>query len=118
MKLFAIIVVLILVSSLAMAAVAYNQLTGTYRIGGKIFYDPPKNEPQDTHLYIQLTGDAAKDLYQTMQIKPKPDACGDEGSLTKVVGNMQCTRSVDTKTHRCWFGVNVINQKIVNGVVC
>jgi hypothetical protein len=117
LKPFAIIVGLVLVSSLAMAA-AYNQLTGTYRIGGKTFYDPPENEPQNTHLYIQLTGDAAKDLYQTMSAKPKPDVCGDEGTQTKMIGNVQCTRSADTKTYRCWFGVDVKNQKIVNGVVC
>jgi hypothetical protein len=117
MKGFIIIAGLVLVSSLAVAA-AYNQLTGTYRIGGKTFYDPPENEPQNTHLYIQLTGDSAKDLYQTMQVKSKSDVCGDEGTQTKVVGNMQCTRSGGTKTYRCWFGLDVKNQKITSGVVC
>jgi hypothetical protein len=116
-KRFVIVAGLVLVSSFAVAAV-YNQLSGTYRIGGKTFYDPPANEPQNTHLYIQLTGDAAKELYQTMQVKPKPEVCGDEGTLTKVVGNMQCTRDADTKSYRCWFGIDVKNQKIVNGVVC
>jgi len=117
MKRFIFIAGLVLVSSLVMGA-AYNQLSGTYHIGGKTFYDPPENEPKNTHLYIQLSGDAAKDLYQTMLVKPKPDVCGDDGSLTKVVGNMQCTRSSDTKTHRCWFGIDVKNQKITGGVVC
>jgi hypothetical protein len=117
MKHFVIILGLILISTLAVAA-AYNQLTGTYSIGGITLYDPPENEPQNTHLYIQLTGDAAKDLYQTMKAKAKPDICGDEGSQTKMIGNMQCVHTPNTKTYRCWFGVDVKNQKIVNGVVC
>jgi hypothetical protein len=117
MKRYAVIISLMLVSSLVLAA-AYNQLSGTYRIGGKTLYDPPENELQNTHLYIQLTGESAKDLYQTMQAKPKPDDCGDEGNLTKKIGNMQCTRSADNKTYQCWFGVDVKNQKITNGVVC
>ena len=117
MKSFAIILGLVLVSTLGMAAV-YNQLTGTYRIRGQTLYDPPENEPQNTHLYIQLTGDAAKDLYQAMSAKPKPDICGDEGTQTKRIRNIQCSRSADNKIFHCWFGVDIKNQRIVNGVIC
>jgi hypothetical protein len=117
MKRFIIIMVLAIASSLVMAA-TYNQLTGSYRIGGKTLYDPPENEPQNTRLYVELTGDAAKDLYQIMKVKPKPDVCDEEGTLTKVVGNIRCTHSADTKNYRCWFGIDVKNQKITNGVIC
>lgn len=117
MKLFAIIAALILMSSFALAA-SYKQLTGSYRIGGQTYFDPPENEPQNTHLYIELTGTSAKDLYEMMAAIPQPDVCDEIGTKTKEVGGMTCTRSANGKDYRCWFGVDVKNQKITGGVMC
>lgn len=117
MKPFGIITLLLLASSLVYAS-AYNQLSGTYRIGGKTLYDPPENEPQNTNIYFELSGSAAKDLYQTMAVKPQKEVCGETGTQTKTIGNMQCTLSSGGKEYRCWFGIDVKSQKIVSGVVC
>ncbi len=117
MKRSTIILALMVVSSFAYA-VTHGQLTGTYRIGGKTFYDPPEEEPQNTHIYIQLTGSTAKDMYNVMDAKPQYDICVDNGSKTKTIGEMQCTRSADGKDYRCWFGVDLKRQKITRGVVC
>ena len=111
------LVFLLLLSSGA-AAFDQEELTGSYRFGGQTFYDPPKSEPQDTHLYIMLEGVAAKDLYQKMKVSPLPDHCADVGSLTKIVGQMQCQRTVVSDEYLCWFGVDIKNQRIVPGVVC
>ena len=111
---------LLVASALALPAIGeeYMPLTGSYAIRGKSFYDPPADEPQDTHIYFELNGKSAQDLYDSMKLKPVRDKCADDGSLTKRNGEMQCTRSADGKDARCWFGVDIKKQKITNGVVC
>ena len=95
-----------------------NALSGTYRVGGETFYDPPASEAQNTHLYIELTGTAARDLYNAMDAPARPDECTGPKSLVKVIDAMQCTRYDGGPRHRCWFGIDVRKQKIVRGVVC
>lgn len=93
-------------------------LSGTYRIGGATFYDPPSEQPQNTHLYIELTGSAARDLYEAMAIPPRTDECTGPNVLAKVVGQMQCNQYESSKRFRCWLGVDVRSQDITRGVVC
>ena len=96
----------------------YQPLTGNYTIAGKTFYDPPSHEAKDTHIYFSLEGKAAGDLYDSMKVKAVRDQCAGDGSMSKRVGEMQCTLSEDGKSYRCWFGIDLKNQRVVNGVVC
>jgi len=114
-RLFPLLLVLVCT---AVAASEYARLSGDYRLGGQTLYDPPLNEPQDTHLYFELTGSSAKDLYQALKVQPQRDACGERGTLTKRLGNIQCTQASDHRSFRCWFGVDIRAQRVVNGVVC
>ncbi|MBA4341625.1 MAG: hypothetical protein C0423_05660 [Methylibium sp.] len=110
---------LVLFALLAPAIAAdYKPVAGEYSMGGKTFYDQPEGEPQDTHMYFVLTGAAAKDLFSSMKVPAKRDECVGDGSQTKRVKEMQCTRSANGKEHRCWFGIDVKSQRITNGVVC
>jgi hypothetical protein len=117
MKRIFIPLVVVVLCSLALGA-QHKLLSGTYRLSGQTFYDPPEREAQDTHVYFQLTGASARDLYNTMKVGPIAEVCGDAGAKTKVIGGMQCTRSARGTEYRCWFGLDVANQRIVNGVVC
>jgi hypothetical protein len=110
--------IIFLMLHLVAGAREYHPLTGSYSIGGKTFYDAPDSEPNDTHIYFNLTGPAAKDLFESMKAKPIRDECIDDGSLTKRIKEMQCTQSADRQEHRCWFGIDVKKQRITNGVVC
>ena len=113
---------LILLASLVLAggavAVEYRKLAGSYSFSGANFYDPPAGEAQDTHIFLEIDGQAAKDLFAKMKVKPLLAECGDPGTQTKRIKDMQCTRSANAKEYRCWFGIDIANQKIVNGVVC
>lgn len=113
----AIVLVLLSLQVFAIAA-DYKPLEGEYKVGGKTFYDPPKNESKDTHIYFALTGTAAKNLFDSMKVRSKKDVCMNDGSLTKRVKEMQCTRSLDGKEHRCWFGIDIKNQNVTGGVAC
>lgn len=96
----------------------YQPLTGNYAIAGKTLYDPPSDEAKDSHMYFSLDGKAARDLYDSMKVKAVRDQCTGDVSMSKRVGGIQCTRSNDGKEHRCWFGIDLKNQRIVSGNVC
>lgn len=100
------------------SASEYQPLTGNYTIAGKTLYDPPSHEAKDTHIYFSLEGKAARDLYVSMKVKAVRDQCEDDGSMSKRIGEMQCTRSEGGKSYRCWFGIDIKTQRVVNGVVC
>ena len=95
-----------------------KSLTGAFRISGASVVDPPEGEARDTHLRIHLTGEAARALYGSMKVKPRPDECRGDGTLVKFVKDMQCTLSPNRKQHECWFAVDIPNQKISVAIVC
>jgi hypothetical protein len=113
-----ILFVLLACSLVAVLAAERRALTGTYRIGGATFYDPPSDEPQNTHLYIELTGAAAQDLYEAISVKPRTDECTGPNTLIKTAGQIQCNRYEGGKRYRCWFGIDTRSEKITRGVVC
>ena len=117
MKCVGLLLVLLFASSVAMGQ-QYKSLAGSYRIGGQTVYDPPEGEPQDTHFYVELTGAAAKDLFNKMNVAAIPNVCADDGTKTKAIGEMRCSQSANGKEHRCWFGIDIKNQRLTNGVVC
>ena len=96
----------------------YSDLEGNYYIGGKTIHDAPKNEPKNTHLYIKITGNAAKDMYQMIKTKPKYDICLDNGSMTKFSRSIQCTESKDKKSYSCHFSLNPNDETIGSGLIC
>jgi hypothetical protein len=107
-----------LAAGAAVAAADYQPLRGSYRVGGATLYDPPENEPQDTHLYLDLEGNAARELYRAMKAKAVDGACGEPGDLTKRQGGVQCTMLAGAREYHCAFGIEIGTQKVVGGVVC
>lgn len=99
---------------------AGKQLSGRYHIGGKTLAGGPDNEPQDTHYYINLEGESAKDLYKAMRVKPKFDFC--TSAMQKRQGGISCIEmdleENGDKDYECWFGIEINKQKITDGVIC
>ena len=116
MKLIALIA--LLVFCMPIRAADYAPLQGAYKIGGKTLYDAPAAEPQDTHFYLDLEGNAARDLYKAMKTKAQDGVCGGPGDLTKRGGGVQCTMVKGGKEYHCAFGVELATQHVVSGVVC
>ena len=50
-------------------------LTGKFTLGGKTLVDVLPEETRNTHMRIYLTGNAAKSLYEAMDVEPKPERC-------------------------------------------
>ncbi len=95
-----------------------SKLTGQYDITGKTTLDPPDSESRDTHFRIYLTGEAAQDLYHSMKVAPVEDMCLDDGSLSKLIGNMQCTKLSKEVGYECRFSIDISKQVIDHGWVC
>jgi hypothetical protein len=112
------VVLLAILFSAAVCAADYRPLQGSYNVGGKTLYDPPASEPQDTHFYLDLEGNAARDLYKAMKAKAQDGVCGESGDLTKRSGGVQCTMVKGGKEYHCAFGVELKTQRVVAGVVC
>ena|SRR5215831_7354208 len=109
---------LLFTAALPSAAWEEKLLTGFYNIAGQTIVDPPATEGQNTHIYFALSGASARDLYNSMKVQPKPDACRGGGALTKSIGQMRCARSASGKEYQCWFAIDVASQRITAGVVC
>jgi len=107
-----------LVIATCASAADYQPLQGTYLIGGTTLIDPPESEARDTHFYVDLEGDAARDLYNAIKAKAQQGVCGEAGDLTKRLGNVQCTKVKSGKEYHCAFGVELRTQHVVPGVVC
>jgi len=109
---------LLFTASLPLAAWEDKLLTGSYNIAGQTIVDPPATEAQNTHIYFSLSGASAQDLYNSMNVQAKPDACRRGGALTKSIGQMRCTRSATGRQFQCWFAIDIAKQRITGGVVC
>jgi hypothetical protein len=70
---------------------------------------PAESEAQDTHFYVDLEGNAARDLYKALKAKAEAGVCGEPGDLTKRNGGVQCTMVKGGKEYHCAFGVEMRN---------
>ena len=93
-------------------------LRGSYFWAGKTLVDPPPEERRDSHLYLELTGGAARDLYARLKARPMADPCGEAGETLKAQGAIQCSRDARGRSYRCWLGIELAGQRVVNGRVC
>ena len=107
-----------LVTGTPVSAAEYQPLNGSYAVAGKTLIDAPASEPQDSHFYVDLEGDAARDLYAALKAKPQAGICGAAGDLTKRAGGVQCTQVKGGKEFHCAFGIELRTQQVVPGVVC
>jgi hypothetical protein len=113
---FAGLLIVALTAPLA-AADTPQPLAGYYWLGGASVTDPPADEARNTHFYLRLDGDAARDLYLAMPESPQPDACLDDGSMTKQSSALSCTQTPE-QTYVCSFAVDLRDHRLRPGSVC
>jgi hypothetical protein len=114
MKLLA-LAFLLAISMLACAE-DWKDLTGIYAITPEDYLDPPPGQKENTHLRLQLTGDSAKGLYDSMSVEPIEDEC--TGGMAKTIEQMKCLYFAGDKTYECHFSINIAEQKIEYGIAC
>lgn len=93
------------------------KLTGTYSIGTSSLTDPAPGDAKDSLLRLYLTGSAATDLFNAISSKQKRDECFDDGTMTKVSGEIMCAKH-PKGAHECWVGIDLKKQTLAPGFVC
>jgi hypothetical protein len=110
------LLVLAVAASVPAWATDWKPVKGTYAVTARNYLDPADEEPKDSHLRFQLTGETAKDLYLAMKVAEKPDEC--TGATAKQIGEMQCLFYKSDKKYACSLALNIAEQKIEYGVAC
>jgi hypothetical protein len=92
-------------------------LTGEFDVTGRTPVDPPPSERRDTHFRVHLTGEAAKVLFEQMEVDAGPLKCDARpGHREKRIGSMLC--STDGENYECFFAIDVEKQLIDGGWAC
>jgi hypothetical protein len=89
------------------AAQDFASYEGYFRVGPAGGTDPPEGTPEGTHLYIILTGDAAKALYDGLTVEPEYDVCTD--GMLKSADGVVCSET------ECQFSIDMPQVKLAAG---
>jgi hypothetical protein len=76
-------------------------------------------EPRDTHLFLHLTGESARALFENMKVDATRLACGAADfpeMREKRISDMQC--STDGNRYECLMAINIKEQRIDAGWPC
>lgn len=107
------------------AAVSLSQstarpLTATYRFWGRSLTDPSPNEAID-RVIIQISGEAARELFEQMPMKASREDCtglhSDYLKPRKYAGGLQCIEESTTQ-YRCSFALLLANGTTDAGEGC
>lgn len=97
-------------------AADWKSITGTYAVTAEHYLDPSHEEPRNSHFRVQLTGNAAKDLYLAIPGDPSVDQC--TGGQVKSAGELQCLFFNAGSKYECAFSIDLLESKVEYGVAC
>ncbi|HVM82378.1 MAG TPA: hypothetical protein VMW18_00710 [Candidatus Binatia bacterium] len=95
---------------------AGKPLTGDFNVGPAL--DAAEGSPAD-HIYLTLTGDAAKAMWDTMKVKTEPDEC--VGRMSKSLKGLTCYGAgtemsgplgPNDSPYECYIGINLKSATI------
>jgi hypothetical protein len=94
-----------------------KKLVGTYSIGTLSLTDPAPDERKDALLRLDLTGGAARELFNALHAKAQRDECLGDGTMTKTSGQIVCSRHPGG-AHECWIGIDLQHQSLASAAAC
>lgn len=92
---------------------ADTPLEGEYRLAGPLTYQGA-TQPGKSHLYITLTKDAAKKLFNSLDGQPVMDEC--TGMKYKAQGYVVCHEVEAEKKYFCSFSVDLNKNTVGTGL--
>jgi hypothetical protein len=105
------------------AEVQLKPLTGSYYMAPTTDAENP-NAPDD-HIYMTVTGDAAKAMWDAMKVDTTPDEC--LGRMARWVQSLVCYGPAtqmsdplgpDDSPYECYLGVNLKTARLETGQDC
>ena len=98
-------------------------LTGNYYMAPALNAEDP-NAPND-HIFMTITGDAAKAMWDAMKVDTTPDEC--VGRMSRFIDNLVCygpstqasqPLGPDESPYECYLGVNLKTGQLEVGQDC
>jgi hypothetical protein len=90
---------------------------GQYMIYGGGLGDVYAPKAGDTKLYLELSGDAARRIFDQLGRASEKKMCADPDDVLRMKGDIACTRSKDGK-HVCQLGFDLTTGKSANATIC
>jgi hypothetical protein len=90
---------------------------GQYMIYGGGLGDVYAPKTGDTKLYLELSGDAARRIFDSLGRASEKKMCADPDDVLRMKGDIACTRSKDGK-HVCQLGFDLTTGKSANATIC
>jgi len=109
--------VIIFISFFAFSDSPFEPFTGTYHISGAPISDTKSSLPENTHIYFNVSGEAAHDIYFSLSGKPKLNKCGVD-HYEKSSGDFTCSYYPSEDKYSCDFSLNIQAGKLDSGGVC
>lgn len=94
------------------------QLRGEAFIAGATIVDPPPDEPQGTHAYLIVTGEAASKIFDALKSVPTEDVCRGEGWMIKSAGDFSCATNCTSGEAECDFSIDLRSGTTAAGRPC
>ena len=101
---------LLTAASLTTHVQANQRLEGFFRLGNQNCTD---GNTDTCFYYLELTGEAAKALYDNMRSEPEKDDCGG-GTVKSDDERLLCFR-FKADDYACWFGYDFARRQISTG---
>ena len=99
--------------SLIAGALNPEKLEGEYQLGGRLDHKGSPTQGR-SHLYISLTDEAAKALYESLAGDPREDPC--TGYKVKGRGNVGCYEIEPNEKYFCSFSINLERGAVEAGL--
>lgn len=84
----------------------WKDLSGAYHIDSAPIMEPKEPLKENTHLYLAIQGEPAKEMYNTIQAEPKFSKCGTD-HFYKTSGNISCQYYKSVEEYSCDFSINI-----------
>jgi hypothetical protein len=123
------IAALVLADAMTSPALAQDDQVQTKPLTGNYYMSPPMdvtdpNAPND-HIFMTLTGDVAKDMWDAMKVETTPDEC--VGRMARWVQGLVCygpavpaspALTPNESPYECYLGVNLKTAQLEFGQDC
>jgi len=97
-------IIALLLSPYCLSDSGEQKMEGYYQIGGKFSYDSKAPLKGNSHLYMTITGDAAKNLYNSLLGNPENNEC--TGELDKATTKFSCSKTI-SNNYYCSFSIDL-----------
>jgi hypothetical protein len=92
------------------------------RLDGEFFISGPIREGglirDSTHFYVWVEGAPAAELYRRIPGLPVEYPCGDGHAWEKQGEALVCITDADSTSYRCYFAIDVAEERLEVGVSC